>query len=195
MSTLSATLLLFLVMDPLGNIPVFLCVLKDTNPKRHKKIILRELCIALGILITFLFTGQYILMLMQVSRQSLSIAGGVIIFLIAIKMIFSGTEEIFVTGTKGEPLIVPLAIPLVAGPSSMTTVMLLIAKEPERWMDWLIALICAWFMSGIILVFSGQLRNILRKRGLIALERLMGMLLTTVAVEMFITGIRESFLK
>ena len=193
MSVLSATLLLFLVLDPVGNIPLFLCTLKKIDPARHKTIIIRELCIALCVLMLFLFAGRYILSVLQISQPSLGIAGGIIIFLIAIKMIFSGSEKMFGDAPEGEPFVVPLAIPLIAGPSAMTIVILLMAREPSRWLEWLIALVCAWTITGIILLFSSRLSQLLGNRGLTALERLMGLLLTTVAVEMFITGIRQSF--
>jgi small neutral amino acid transporter SnatA (MarC family) len=135
MSFLSATALLFLVIDPLGNIPVFLSVLKNIDQRRQRVVILRELVIALGVLIAFLFAGRFILSILRVSESSLGIAGGIILFLIAMRMIFSGEETVFPGRYEGEPLIVPLAVPLIAGPSAMTTVMLLIAREPSRWFE------------------------------------------------------------
>jgi len=192
-SILSATLLLFLVIDPLGNIPVFLSVLKNIDPRRHRQIIVRELCIGLSVLMVFLFAGQYILAILGISQSSLGIAGGIILFLIAIKMIFAGSEHIFESAADGEPFIVPLAIPSIAGPSATATVILVMARNPARWYEWLIALIGAWSISGIILLLSDRLSRFLGHRGLIAIERLMGMILTTVAVEMFIHGIRQSF--
>jgi multiple antibiotic resistance protein len=192
MTILSATLLLFLVTDPVGNIPVFLGVLKNIDSNRHKRIIVRELCIGFAILLIFLFSGRYILAFLNVSQSSLSVAGGIILFMIAIKMVFAGSEKIFEGSSYGEPLIVPLAVPLIAGPSAMATVMLLAAKAPSRLFDWLIALLFAWLISGIILFFSDNLERILGKRAITALERLMGLLLTAIAVQMFINGIRES---
>jgi len=125
----------------------------------------------------------------------LSIAGGIILFLIALRMIFSGSESIFgVEAMQGEPFIVPLAIPAVAGPSAMATVLLLMARDPARWLEWLIALIAASFVSGVILLASSYLMRIASPRVLIATERLMGMILTTVAVEMFIGGLRDFLL-
>ena len=193
MSLLSATLLLFLVIDPIGNVPLFLGALKNVEPRRHKRIIIRELSIGLAILLFFLIFGRYILLLLQISEMALSIAGGIILFMIAIKMVFSGSEKIFEGSPDSEPFIVPLAIPLIAGPSAMTIVMLLMAREPSRGFEWLLALVIAWIVSSIILVSSDRLSQLFGKRGLTALERLMGLLLTTVAVEMFIKGIRQSF--
>ena len=195
MSVFSATFLLFLVIDPIGNIPFFLSILKNVEPLQRKKIIIRESLIALGVLILFLFLGPNILLILQISEPSLSIAGGIILFLIALRMIFSGTEKLFqdVSLPLGEPLIVPLAIPAIAGPSAMATVLLLMARDPSRWLDWLIAIITAGLLSGVILFFSSYLIQIVGVRVLIAMERLMGMILTTVAVEMFISAIQNLF--
>jgi multiple antibiotic resistance protein len=193
MSVLSAAALLFLVLDPLGNIPMFTCVLGTVDRSRHNKIIIRELLIALGILTGFLFAGRHMLSLLEISQSSLGIAGGIILFMIAIKMVFSGADRIFEDMGEEGPFIVPLAIPLVAGPSAMATVTLLMAKEPSRWPEWLLALVCAWLATGILLMFSGRLSVLLGDRVLKAVERLMGMILTAVAVEMFVDGIRDSF--
>jgi multiple antibiotic resistance protein len=194
MTIYSAAILLFLVMDPLGNIPVFLSILKDVEAKRRKWVILRESIIAFAMLTLFLFFGHNILTVMHISEPSLSISGGVILFIIALKMIFPRSD-----GTLGaealdhEPLIVPLAIPLLAGPSAIATVLLMATQDPSRMFDWFTALACAWIISTIILFASNFLQHILRRRGLAAMERLMGMILTTVAIQMLLTGI-EKFL-
>ena len=193
MTIVTAAFLLFLVIDPLGNIPMFLIALKRVDPKRHTRIILRELLIALAIFLIFLFLGRYLLLFLQVSENSLRIAGGIILFLIALKMIFGGSEEIFKSAEDGEPFLVPLAVPLVAGPSVMTTLILLMAGAPSRWLDWLIAMVIAWGISSGILLSSSLLNRVLGHKGLTALERLMGLLLVTVAVDMFIRGIHQAF--
>jgi len=192
-SVLSAAVLLFLVIDPLGNVPFFLCVLKKVDEKRRKAIILRELGIAFGLLVLFLFSGRYLLVLLQVSESALNIAGGIILFIIAIRMIFYGAEKVFDDTPEGEPFIVPLAVPSVAGPSAMATVLLLMAREPARWPEWLFALAAACLLSGIILFFSSGLIRLLGERVLAATERLMGMILTTVAVEMFLNALRTLY--
>ncbi len=191
MSMLSAAFLLFLVMDPIGNLPVFLSVLKDVERQKRRKIVLRELCIALLVLIFFLFFGRTLLMLMNVSEPSLSIAGGIILFLIAVRMIFTISEGMFGRQPGGEPFIVPLAIPLVAGPSAMTMVIVLATRDPARWPVWLMSLICAWTCSAVILLASNRLSDLLGKRVILAMERLMGMLLTIIAVEMFLNGVHQ----
>lgn len=193
MSVFSAAALLFLVFDPLGNIAVFSCVLSRIEPGRRRRIIIRELLFALAILVTFLFLGRHILMLLGISQSSLGIAGGIILLMIAIKMVFSGSEAIFENAPDEEPFLVPLAIPLIAGPSAIATVILLMAKDPTQWPLWFLALLMAWFGSGVLLMFSDRLSLLLGTRGSKAVERLMGMILTAVAVEMLIKGIRDSF--
>ena len=189
----SATLILFLVIDPLGNIPFFLSALKSVEPKKHMRIISRELLIGYGVLVVFMLFGRYIFDLLQVSQSSLGIAGGIVLFLISIKMIFSGFEKIFEDNLDTEPFIVPLAIPAIAGPASIATAMLFMAQQPEKWVIWLLALTMAWALAGAILIFASQLSALLGNRGLKALERLMGMILTVVSVQMLIDGVKQSF--
>ncbi|MCF7804567.1 MAG: NAAT family transporter [Candidatus Marinimicrobia bacterium] len=191
MTIYSAAILLFLVMDPLGNIPVFMSVLKDVEEKRRKWIILREAVIAFGVLCLFLVFGRPILNLLQISEPSLGIAGGVILFIISIKMIFPPQEGVFGASADREPLIVPLAIPLIAGPSAIATVMLFASRDPGRMFDWFLALFSAWVISTIILFSSGVLRHIFRRRGLAAIERLMGMILTAISIQMLLNGIEQ----
>ena len=191
MTIYSAAILLFLVMDPLGNIPIFLFVLEEVEVRRRKWIILREAVIAFAVLCLFLVFGRRVLDVLQISEPSLSIAGGVILFIISLKLIFPSKEGIFGSTEEKEPLIVPLAIPLIAGPSTIATVMLFAARDPERLLDWFVALLCAWLVSTIILFSSNVLRRILRRRGLAAIERLTGMILTAIAVQMLLTGVEQ----
>lgn len=191
MTLLSAALLLFLVLDPFGNIPFFLSALKTVDEKRHTRIIIRELLIALVVLMFFLFSGQYLLELLHISEPSLSAAGGIILFLIAVRMIFPMRRANEGDQFEGEPFIVPLAIPYVAGPSAMASVLLIMSREPERWLEWLGALLLAWGSTSIILLISNSLKRFLTNRGLVAMERLMGMVLAAIAVQMFLNGIAE----
>jgi multiple antibiotic resistance protein len=193
MTILSAALLLLLVMDPVGNIPVFVSVLSRYDERRARVVLLREMLIALAVLVAFLFGGRFLLESLQLSDAALSVSGGVILFLIALRMIFVDVHEIFGKNPDGEPFVVPLAVPLIAGPSAMATVLLLMSRDPSRWPEWLVALAIAWAVSGVILLAAGVVSRILGTRGLMAVERLMGMLLTTVAVQMFLTGIRQFF--
>jgi multiple antibiotic resistance protein len=193
MSLYSATITLLLVMDPLGNIPVFLSVLNSVSSSRRKLLVLRETFIAFLILTAFLFFGKHILEGMRISAPALGIAGGIILFLIALRMIFPSGENGRITKQVGEPFIVPLAVPLIAGPSTMTMVMLLANQAPQHIGIWMLALFIAWLFCTLVLVFADVLRKILGDRGLIAVERLMGMILTTMAVQMFLTGMSEFF--
>lgn len=195
MDTFSAALLLFLVMDPLGNIPLFMTTLKKVEEKRQRRVVVRELCIALVVLVGFLFLGQYLLRLLQLSETALTTAGGIILMIIALKMIFPRRDASLEEDVEGEPFIVPLAIPYVAGPSAMATALLLMSREPGRWPEWLLAVLIAWFASAVIIYFSGYFARFLGEKGLVAIERLMGMLLITVAVQMLLNGIGEFIAK
>ncbi len=189
MSTLSAGLLLFLIMDPLGNIPLFLSLLRNVAPERRRRVMIRELIIALVALFAFLLGGSYVLKALQLRPESISIGGGIVLFLIGVKMIFPPRDGIFGGAQGVEPFIVPLAIPGVAGPSAMAAVMLLTNSAPGRTADWSIALFCAWLATALILLSSTYLFRLLGQSVLTALERLMGMLLIALSVQMFLDGV------
>jgi small neutral amino acid transporter SnatA (MarC family) len=188
MSTLSAGILLFLIMDPLGNIPLFLSILRNVRPERRRLVLVRELLIALVVLFGFLFGGRYLLLLLQLKQESVSIAGGIVLFIIGVRMIFPPGRGIF-GDAEGEPFIVPLAIPAVAGPSTMAAVMLLANSEPGRTVEWSLALFAAWFATAAILMSSTYLYRYLGASVLTAVERLMGMLLVALSVQMFLDGV------
>lgn len=189
MTVFSAALLLFLVMDPFGNIPIFISALKDVDKERHTRIIIRELLIALAVLIIFLFAGQHVLKALQISEPALTAAGGMVLFLIAVKMVFPKPGGIDTVTVSGEPFVVPMAVPYVAGPSALASVLLIMSQEPNRWPEWLAAVVMAWLVSGVILSSAGFLARKLGEKVLIAIERLMGMLLVAIAIQMLMTGI------
>ena len=190
MSTLSAGILLFLIMDPLGNIPLFLSLLRHVAPERRRLVLVRELLIALGVLFVFLFGGQYLLRVLQLKQESVSIAGGIVLFLIGARMIFPPKDgSIFGGDVEREPFIVPMAIPGVAGPSAMAALLLMTNSEPGRTADWSLALFAAWLATALILLSSTYLFRWLGESVLTALERLMGMLLVAISVQMFLDGI------
>lgn len=193
MTTLSAALLLFLILDPLGNIPIFLGLLQPLPSRRRRIVLARELVIALVVLLVFLWGGQYLLELMHLRQESVSIAGGIVLFLIGLKMIFPSGEGMFGETPEGEPFIVPLAIPLVAGPSGMAAVMLLGTQEPGRMADWTLALVLAWLGTAAILFSATTLYKVLGMRVLVAVERLMGMLLVALSVQMLLDGVATYF--
>lgn len=190
MTLLSVTVTMWIVIDPVGNIGLFMAALGPVKPERRRRVLIRELLIALGVLVAFLFVGQYALNMLSVSQNALSIAGGVILLLIALRMIFP-PERPLGEHVDGEPLVVPLAIPYFAGPSALATELLLMSKEPDRWPEWLAAVTLAWLASALILYFASAFQRYLTDRGIVALERLMGMVLVAVAVQMMITGFGE----
>ena len=176
---ISAAVLLILIMDPLGNLPIFMSVLKHTEPKRRRAIMIRELLIALLVMFIFLFAGEKILAFLNLRAETVSISGGIILFLIAIKMIFPSAEGSSSGLPAGEePFIVPLAIPLVAGPTILAMSHLVIA------------LLIAWGGTFIILLQSSLFLRLLGEKGVNALERLMGLILVMMATQMFLDGIR-----
>ncbi|MEQ9463705.1 MAG: YhgN family NAAT transporter [Haliea sp.] len=191
MDTVSAFVTLLFVMDPLGNIPVFLAVLKDVEAKRRQWVIFREMLIALVVLLLFLYAGSAMLDLLNLRQESISIAGAIILFLIALRMIFPNPHGVMGDTPDGEPFIVPLAIPMVAGPSALAITMLLVHKDPARMLDWTFAVVGAWGVCAILLLASPLLLRALGARGLIAMERLMGMILVIISVQMFFDGVQK----
>ncbi|WP_149194178.1 MarC family protein [Luteimonas suaedae] len=189
MTIASAALLLFLILDPLGNVPVFLGMLRRLPPRRQRIVLARELLIALAVLMLFLWAGKYALELMHLRQESVAIAGGIVLFIIGLRMIFPPPQGLMGELPDGEPFIVPMAIPLVAGPSGMAAVMLMGSNEPERLGEWSLALLIAWAATAAILFSSTYLYKLLGMRALTAIERLMGMLLVAISVQMLLDGI------
>ena len=189
----SAAVLLFFLMDPLGNIPVLLSVLKGISPKRQRIIIFRELLIALVILVIFLFGGQSLLNFLHLEKESVTIAGGIILLIIGLRLIFPRSDGVMGKQPDGEPFIVPIAIPMIAGPSVLAMLILMTKNEPEQLSNWFFALLIAWTITALLLLAAPFLYRILRERGLKAIERLMGMILVMMAVQMLINGIRILF--
>ncbi|MBE2285596.1 MAG: hypothetical protein IAE77_19190 [Prosthecobacter sp.] len=192
MDTLSATLLLLTIMDPLGNVATFVSALRPVPQEKRIRVIARELVIALVILIVFLFLGKSLLGLLHLKQEALFISGGIVLFLIALKMIFppSHREEVQLM----EPFIVPLATPMVAGPSVLATLLVLVSTQPEHLWRWFAALMIAWTITAAVLLCAPAIARVLKEKGSLAVERLMGMLLVMVAVQMFLNGI-EHYLK
>ncbi len=187
---LSAVVTLFLVMDPLGNVPLFLSVLKAVPPARRRRVLLREILIAYVVLMVFFLIGSYVLQFLGLEQEAVGIAGGIVLFLIALRMIFPAEGGHPGDALEGEPFVVPLAIPLIAGPSALATLLLLQQSHAASQGMLLLALTIAWFITGLVLLSSTALYRMLRDRGLVAVERLMGMLLVMVAVQMLLNGLR-----
>lgn len=191
----SATILLLLITDPFGNIPIFVNALSSVSGERRKVVILREVFIAFAVLLFFMFAGERFLRVMNLSDLSLQIAGGVVLFLIALRMIFPPPAtppalSASAASSNAEPLIVPLAIPALAGPSAMATVMLLVSQAPERRMEWVAALSVTMLLCALVLILAERIQRRLGDRFVIAIERLMGLILVAVSVEMLIRGLK-----
>ena len=188
----AAVITLFLIMDPLDNIPLFLSVLKPVRPERRRRVLLREIGFAYLVLLACLFFGSFVLQFLHLEQDTISIAGGIVLFLIAVRMIFPSERFGEADELEGEPFLVPLAVPLIAGPSTLAVLLLLQRTAPGQ-MGWLLlALTIAWALSAVVLLSSTILYRLLRERGLIAIERLMGMILVMMAVQMFMNGIQAS---
>ncbi len=190
----SAVILLVLVTDPLGNIPLFVGLLRQVDPSRRRRIILRELLFASAILLFFMVFGRRVLALMHLTDTSMGIAGGVILFLIALKMIFPHPDGGSGYRVHGEPFLVPLAVPFIAGPSAIATVLLLVSREPGRMGEWMAALAVAMAVSAVVLGFAEKISDFLGEQVTMAFERLMGLILTAMAVEMLLEGIQQFLL-
>lgn len=190
---LSAFVLLLLVLDPFGSLPIFISVLRGVAPERRRIVALREVAIAFGVLAVFMVAGQAFLSLMRLSERSLEVAGGVILLIIAIRMIFASGGEIYAGDSAKEPFIFPLAVPLLAGPSAMATVLLLASRQPENLLSWFGALTAAMAVSAAVLLAADRLRKLLGASMVSAIEKLMGLVLTAVAVEMILAGLKRYF--
>ena len=193
-SFLSALILLLLVLDPLGGLPIYIPIMNSVPKERRRRVALREVTIAFAVLLGFMFAGEAFLRVMHLSERSLEVAGGVILLMVAIRMIFGHEGGVYGMPEGKEPLIFPLAVPLLAGPSAMATVLLLASRQPERVMTWVLALTVAMAISGLVLLACERIRRLLGDSVVAALEKLMGLVLTAIAVEMILAGLKPYFL-
>ena len=189
MEMLSISITLLLIMDPFGNMPVFLSVLDKVPAERRRKVLVRELFLALVLIIVFIFSGRYVMGFFNLRQEAVSIAGGIILFLIALRMVFPSSEVRTEREIDSDPLLVPLAVPLIAGPSLLAVLLLFATAETGRLLVLLLAALLAWFVTFVILLSSTFFIRILTRRGLIAVERLMWMILVALSVQLFLEGI------
>lgn len=193
-SFVSAFVLLLLVLDPFGSLPIFIAVLKGVPPARRRPVALREATIALAVLLAFMVAGQGFLRLMHLSERSLEVAGGVILLIIAVRMIFSSGAQIYASdGGAREPFVFPLAVPLLAGPSAMATVLLLGSRQPQQMLEWAAALTAAMAVCAGVMLSADRIRRLLGHSMVAAIEKLMGLVLTAIAVEMILAGLKRYF--
>jgi MarC family membrane protein len=192
-SFLSALVLLLLVLDPFGSLPIFVSVMRGVAPARRTRVALRETAIAFAMLLAFMLAGRAFLEVMRLSERSLEVAGGVILLIIAMRMIFSVEGGPYEGDPQREPFVFPLAVPLLAGPSAMATVLLLASRQPEGLWTWIGALSLAMAASGAVLLAAERIRRLLGDSMVAAIEKLMGLVLTAVAVEMILAGLKRYF--
>lgn len=190
-SFVSAVLLLLLVCDPFGNIPIFISALREVPRERRRRIILRECVIAFLVLSVFVFVGQPFLRVLGLSELSLQIGGAVVLMLVAIRMVFPTAEGVYGHPPGGEPFIVPLAVPALAGPSALATVLLMVSRDPSRTLQWLAAIAIVMAVSAVVLAFAERIQQWLGERVTVAFERLMGLILAAIAVELMLRGIKQ----
>jgi MarC family membrane protein len=187
---LSATILLLVITDPLGNIPLFISNMGKVKRERRIRVIVRECVIAFLVLLFFMLFGRQILTLFRLSEETLKIAGGIILFLIALNMIFPGTgAEVGKDALADEPFIVPIAIPLVSGPSAMVTSMLIAGSDPSRMLEWIAALAITIAITFVVFLASNRIREALGAQVISAIEKLMGLVLTAMSIEMLLSGV------
>ena len=191
MDIFTITVTLFLIMDPFGNIPLFLPILERVPKERRRKVLARELLLALLVIVIFTLFGKYLMEILGLQQAAVSIAGGIILFLIAIRMVFPRQDADMSMEIAGEPLLVPMAVPLVSGPSLLAALLMFSSTGTISLPGLLVAAFAAWAATFVILYFSTYIVDFLTKRGLVAMERLMGMILVAVAVQLFLSGLAE----
>lgn len=194
MNMLETMLLLFLVIDPFGNLPVVQAVIGDIPWRRYRVVVVRETLIAFLILASFALSGDRVLGYLDIERASLTVSGGVILFLISLKMIFHSASEIFEDDYRDDPLLVPIAVPSLAGPSAITTVMILGTQQQTLLPELLLALSAVFLVTGGIFLLGRRLSVMLGRRGMQAMEKFMGLLLNLVAVDMILLGVKDFLL-
>lgn len=192
---LTAGMTFLLIMDPLGNVPLFLTSLRKTSHERRQWVILRECLIALLVMVVFVFAGKGLLTVLHIDEAALKAAGGVILMLIAIRMVFPTPEKSLKEPvTHEEPFIVPLAVPYVAGPSLLAMIVVFVSQDPDNVPWYLGGLVISWLVTTVTLYFSGFLQRVVGTRALVAVERLMGMILVLLSVQMMFEGTKAFFM-
>ncbi len=183
-------ILLLLVTDPFGNVPLFVTALKDVPTARRPRIVVRECAIAFALLLLFMFFGRHFLTALQLTDTSLRIGGAVILLIIAIRMIFPHPDGVLGRSDHGEPFIVPLAIPALAGPSALATVLLFSSQTAEEVMIHVAALALVFVIWLAVFLGAERLQKVLGAQVMTAFERLMGLILTAMSIEMLLGGVR-----
>lgn len=189
MTLFNLAFMLFLIMDPIGNVSSFLSLVKEIPPKRQLWIVIREMLIALFFMLLFNEIGEYIFNILQISDPVIRLSSGLILFLVAIKILFPSVDSPRANLPQGEPFVIPLAIPLIAGPALLATIMLY-AHDTDSELLMIGAIFAAWIAASIVLLASPFLKRVLGNNGLMACERLMGMILVLLAIQRFAEGVQ-----
>lgn len=190
MSFMTITLILFLIMNPFGDVSAYLSLMKGVEKKKHAKILAREMLFALGFMLLFNFIGEGIFSVLQISETAVKISSGLILFIIALQILFPTLNSIRQNLPEGEPFLIPLAIPLIVSPPLLATIMLFARAEESQWVM-LGAILIAWLCSYLVLASSNLLFRLIGENGLMACEKLMGMILVLLAVQRFLDGIKQ----
>ncbi|WP_367670612.1 YhgN family NAAT transporter [Sodalis-like secondary symbiont of Drepanosiphum platanoidis] len=188
---ISDIIFLLLIIDPLGNLPIFINILKNINYKRRFFIIIREMIFSLFIMFIFLFFGEKILFFLNLKNYVVSISGGIILFLIALKMIFLENKDKSIIKKNNEPFLVPIAIPLISGPSILSSLIIFSHNYSNNIKYVIFILFISWLIALIILLISNYLIKFLGKQGMIAIERIMGLILIMISIQMILNGIKS----
>ncbi|MGK5594945.1 MAG: MarC family protein [Parachlamydiaceae bacterium] len=189
MTLFSIAFMLFLIMDPVGNVSSYLNLVNELPRKRQRWIVIREMLIALAFMLLFNAIGEYIFNILQISHTVVRLSSGLILFLVAIKILFPSVDSPRANLPKGEPFVIPLAIPLIAGPSLLATIMLYAHEIPG--VSLMVgAIFLAWLAASVVLLASPYLKKALGNNGLMACERLMGMILILLAIQRFAEGVQ-----
>ncbi|KAF3362954.1 hypothetical protein PHSC3_000488 [Chlamydiales bacterium STE3] len=189
MTLFNLAFMLFLIMDPIGNVSSYLNLVHELPRKRQNWIVIREMLIALGFMLLFNTIGEYIFDILQISDTAIRLSSGLILFLVAIKILFPSFDSPRANLPKGEPFVIPLAIPLIAGPSLLATIMLYAHDIPS--IPLMVgAIFLAWVAASAVLLASPFLKRVLTHNGLMACERLMGMILVLLAIQRFAEGVQ-----
>ncbi len=187
---LNQALIFFVLIDPIGVIPILMGLTEEMNTSERRKYVFRELIWALVFLLVFLWFGNFLLKYFGIQETSLTLGGGIILFLIGLRMVFPPVEGLF--GNQNHTrFLVPLAIPFMAGPSTLAILMLRGEQFPLLKPELTVAVLIAWVISLSILLLGTQIARWLGRDLLKAFEQLLGMFLTWVGVEMILVGARQ----
>jgi len=175
-------------MDPIGNIQSFISQLSRYDQRQRMWVLLREMLFALGLMLLFNFAGELFFNVLDISEITVRLSSGVILFLVAFEILFPTMNNFRQNLPKEEPYFIPLAVPLIAGPSLLATIMLY-AHIEESFVVMVVAILIAWVFALLVLMFAHPIHRLIGNNGLMACERLIGMILILLAIQRFMEGV------